>query len=68
MRASCWVTKATDTRLESVIFIASRPQKQLREGTSIVRRSAVAGLFSFIRNICPLYLVAHPNCVFLVLC
>jgi len=31
MLAACWLIKAIDTRLEYVIFIISRPQKQLRE-------------------------------------
>jgi len=53
MLAACWLIKATDTRLEYVIFIVSRPQKQLREKTSIVRCCALLVLFSFIYNICP---------------
>jgi len=54
MRAACWINKATDTHSEYVIFIASPPQKQLREGTSVLRHSALPLSF-------PLYAVYALN-------
>jgi hypothetical protein len=36
-RFACWVTKATDTHLESVIIIAFARQQWLRERDSVLR-------------------------------
>jgi hypothetical protein len=37
MRFACWITKATDTHSEVVIFIAFVRQQWLRERTSVLR-------------------------------
>jgi len=42
MRISCWITKATDTHPEYVMFIAFPLQNWLRERASILRFSYIA--------------------------
>jgi hypothetical protein len=37
MRCACWITKATDTHWEYVLFIAFPLQQRLRERASISR-------------------------------
>jgi len=37
MRIACWITKATDTPAEYVIFIAFGRQQRLRERASALR-------------------------------
>jgi hypothetical protein len=44
MRIACWITKATDTSSESVIFIAFPRQQWLRERASILRYTYIACL------------------------
>ena len=39
MRTACWITKATNTHSEYVIFIAFPRQKWLRESASMLRYS-----------------------------
>jgi hypothetical protein len=45
MRFACWITKATDTRSEYVIFIAFPQQQWLRERASMLRYSTLPVLF-----------------------
>jgi hypothetical protein len=47
MRFACWITKATDTHSEYVIFVASPRQKYLRKGVSMLRCPYIA---SFVCN------------------
>jgi hypothetical protein len=44
MRIACWITKATDTHSEYVIFIAFTRQKWLRERASLLRYTYIASL------------------------
>ena len=44
MRITCWITKATNTHSEYVIFIAFPPQKWLHEHASILRYTQTASL------------------------
>jgi len=41
---ACWITKATDTHSEFVIFIAFRRQQWLREHASLLRYTYIACL------------------------
>jgi hypothetical protein len=56
MRIACWITKATDTHSEFLIFITSALQEWLRERASMLRYTYTAclirdnshlGVFSF---------------------
>jgi hypothetical protein len=42
MRFACWITKATDTHSEYVIFIACPQQQWLRERASVLRYVYIA--------------------------
>ena len=44
MRFACWITKATDTHLKFVIFIAFLRQQWLRERTSVLRITYIISL------------------------
>jgi hypothetical protein len=44
MRLACWITKATDTHSEYVIFIAFPRQQWLHERASILRYTYIACL------------------------
>jgi hypothetical protein len=44
MRFACWITKATDTHTEYVIFIAFPRQKWLRERASTLRYTYISCL------------------------
>ena len=56
MRTACWITKATDTHSECVIFIAFVLQQWLLERASMLRCTYIACLVIF--N------VSHPRCVY----
>ena len=42
MRFACWITKATDTHSEYVIFIAFPQQQLLRERAPVLRYTHIA--------------------------
>ena len=44
MRIACWITEATDTLSEYVIFIAFPRQQWLRERASVLRYTYIAAL------------------------
>jgi hypothetical protein len=44
MRFACWITKATDTNSEYVIFIAFARQQWLRERASMLRYAYISYL------------------------
>jgi hypothetical protein len=48
MRFACWITKATDTHSECVIFITFPLQQWLRQRASIVRYGALRVLLIYI--------------------
>ena len=48
-RIACWITKATDTLSEYVIFIAFPQQPYLHESASILRYMYIACLAFFMR-------------------
>jgi hypothetical protein len=47
MRFSCWITKATDTRLQYAIHITFPRQQWLRERATVLRYTYIACLVSF---------------------
>jgi hypothetical protein len=44
MCLACWITMATDTHSEYVIFIALQRQQWFREGASVLRYTYIASL------------------------
>jgi hypothetical protein len=49
MPVACWITKATDTRSEYVIFIAFPRKQWLRERSSVLPITYVASLVLYVR-------------------
>jgi hypothetical protein len=50
MRFACWITKATDTHSEYVVFTAFPRQQWLRERASMLRCAYIARLVSTVRS------------------
>jgi hypothetical protein len=49
MRIACWTTRATNTRAEYVIFVASLLQQRLHERASVLFYTCIACLVSLIQ-------------------
>ena len=65
MRFVCWISKATDTHSEYVIFIAFPLQQWLYERASVWRCTYIALLF-LVASGCWLSMLINKNCYFFI--